>query len=113
MSEKTIRFLLEEILTILKRHRVKQWINIIEEKQRKLLISYTSGREGAKHAVLEEIIGLYGGMGSFNDFTINPESGHDITFQEIGGVNKRLNLLRSQLYQLIQEEREFLNNKPM
>ena len=104
MGELLIREKLEKIRNILERHKVQFWPDFLAERERQLLAAYSSGHRWARREALEELEMLYGGMGSFNDLVISREGGHDIAIKDAPAVNERLNKLRSQLYQMIQEE---------
>ena len=105
MSELPILAKLEEIRSILERHKVQFWPDFLAERARQLQAAYSLGHKRAKQEALEELEMLYGGMGSFNDLVISREGGHDITIRNAPGVNDKLNKLRSQLYQMIQKEK--------
>lgn len=105
MGDLLIRKKMEKIRSILERHKVRFWPNLLAERERQLLEAYSSGYRWAKLEALEEIEMLYGGMGSFNDLVISREAGDDIEIKDTPNVNEELNKLRSQLYQMIQEEK--------
>ena len=105
MGELLIRTTLEKIRKILERHKVQSWPDFLAEREHQLLTAYSSGQTWAMREALKELDMLYGGMGSFNDLVINREAGDDIAIKDAPGVNKELNELRSQLYQMIQEEK--------
>lgn len=105
MSEQLILAKLEEIRNILERHKERFWSDFLAERIQQLHWAYSSGHRGAMQGALEELEWLYGGMGSFNDLVICKERGHAITIEDAPGINEELNKLRSQLYQMIQEEK--------
>jgi len=105
MSELLLQTKLEEIRNILERHKVQFWPAFLAERERQLLAAYSSGHKGTKLKVLEDLEMLYGGMGSFNDLVISKEGGHDITTKDAPNVNEKINKIRTQLYQMIQEEK--------
>lgn len=108
MNEQMILMTLKEIRQILERHRVQFWSDFVAEQERRLSDAYSKGQRWAIREALREIEVSYGGMGSFNDFIICKESGHDIETEEGWAINEELNNLRSQLYQMIQKERMYL-----
>ena len=54
---------------------------------------------------LDSILGLFGGMGSFNDLVLHPMNGNDIADHEVGAANERLGELRDQIHAPAQELR--------
>ncbi len=46
----------------------------------------------------EDLLGIYGGMGSFSDLILSPVNGHDICEDDVYPVNRRLEQLRSIAY---------------
>lgn len=47
---------------------------------------------------LDSVLGLFGGMGSFNDLVLSPVNGHDGSEVDLQAANDRLWDLREQIY---------------
>jgi hypothetical protein len=50
------------------------------------------------------VLGAYGGMGSFNDLIIHPSNGHAVSETVAEQLDKRLDILRSDIYQLVRSK---------
>ncbi len=105
MKEIQILEVMEQIKVLLNRHGVRFWAKELGYLQEDLKNAYNSDSDNRKREGLEQILRIYGGMGSFSDIFINQFAGDDILPNEMTPVNKKLRELRSQLYLLVEEER--------
>jgi len=85
-----LRALLADTVELLEQHGEHHW----SEALRTHLERVDENVGGAETAVL----GLYGGMGSFNDLVIHPINGHTVAVDEVGPVNDKLSALRSAIW---------------
>ncbi len=86
--------LLENLLNLLKTHNESHWVNWYS----KSLQSLRDNR-----FAIPQILGAYGGMGSFNDLIIHPMNGHTIEESEIDLVNNRLRELAKEIYDICKQ----------
>jgi len=88
---------LEKIISILEKHGERNWSEALRKSRTRIVASDYSG--------IELLLNYYGGMGSFNDFVIQPsivKSEIEFTDDEIEANNK-LNSLRSIAWTLARE----------
>lgn len=93
---------LNELIPLLEKEENSQWIKWMKRARRLILNSDFTG--------VEEIIGAYGGMGSFNDLVIGYSYKDKalIKKENYEELNNKLNSLRSEVYELsIQIKKEF------
>ncbi|CAG0943624.1 hypothetical protein ANRL1_01427 [Anaerolineae bacterium] len=109
MKRSEILEVMRQIKLLLERHRVKFWAKEFNYLEEDLKNAYASGSNNRKREGLEQILKIFGGMGSFSDLYINEAAGHEISPDEQTSVNQELDKLKSQLYLLVQEERTELN----
>jgi len=81
---------LDEAIGLLREHGERHWLSWAEGCQREL--------DAYDSAVLDHILGAYGGMGSFNDLLILSSNGHLIEPEREAVVNDRLWHLRSAIW---------------
>lgn len=84
---------LKQIEIILRTCGESRWLSVIESFIAQLL---SHGEDDDFRGTLREIIGMYGGMGSFNDLVLF--DGGKVCYSE----NEQLNTLREELYALCQ-----------
>ena len=104
LDDSRIQRLLEQIRSLLERHQVESWSPYFVELEKHFQQAIMSNEDWKKQEVLEELDGLFGGMGSFNDLII-ARSPHAASRQELATVNDELNRLRRQLYRALHETR--------
>jgi hypothetical protein len=98
MSDSRILQLLEEINNILRKHNVRRWLGILPAITDNLRQAEESGNSHQILEIMDEILSLYGGMGSFTDLFINDQAGHDTAPKDISKVNSRLQALQEALF---------------
>ncbi len=54
---------------------------------------------------VENLLGLYGGMGSFSDLVLHPLNGHRVAEEDLDRVNRQLTELRSGVFRLARDIR--------
>ena len=88
---------LEELISILEKHDEKHWSNMLRKSLRRI--------ESGDYSGIELLKTFYGGMGSFNDFLIQPnitKGKIEFTEKQIEANNK-LDLLRGTAWALAGE----------
>lgn len=98
MSDSRILQLLEEINNILRKHNVQQWLGVLTDIANNWKKAEDSGSSKRVLDMADEILSLYGGMGSLTDLYISDRAGDDIAPRDIHAVNSRLQALRHALY---------------
>jgi hypothetical protein len=78
---------LDELIELLKADREVHWCNWMDRVKQKL--------ENSDYAGVEDLLGAYGGMGSFNDLVISQCNRLDSQAK-----NKQLDALRSSLWEM-------------
>lgn len=100
-TKKLVSFL-NELIPLLEKEENDQWTKWMKRARRLILNSDFAG--------VEEVIGAYGGMGSFNDLVIGYSyKGNALIKKEnYEELNNKLNFLRSEVYELsIQIRKDF------
>lgn len=90
--------LLDEINDVLRKHNVRNWTDVLLDIANQIEQAKNLNDPSHILAFIEEIKGLYSGMGSFNDIFITDQAGHDISPEDIDIVNSRLQTLQTELY---------------
>ncbi len=93
--------LLDSLINLLKKHNEIHWGNWFNKSLKSLRDNQFA---------IPQILGAYGGMGSFNDLVIHPMNGHTIEKGEIDNVNNKLRELAKEIYEIsnqIQKEAVF------
>ncbi len=103
--------LLSDCANLLRRFEVRGWTRILEIELQDLKRAYASEARGYKLRILNDILRLYGGMGSFSDIYICQENNRLIKGDEVMAVNKEFQRLRSVLYINVQAEIAELESK--
>jgi hypothetical protein len=78
---------LDELIALLNADREVHWCNWMDRAKQKL--------ENSDYAGVEDLLGAYGGMGSFNDLVISQSNGLDSQAK-----NKQLDVLRSSIWEI-------------
>jgi CRP-like cAMP-binding protein len=102
--------LLSEIASILEKHSVAHWEGIILARLESLRTASQTGNERHLAQELQEIRGLYGGMGSFSDVYVTDRAGDKIDAGQVRSVNSRLQRLRTELFISVGREMEQLGD---
>jgi len=87
-----------ELVNFLKQYNERRWAFTVEG----VLEHF---QEGDANAV-DEILALYGGMGSLNDLYLCSMNGHSVADRDLKSVNTTLNGLTSRIWQLAQDARK-------
>lgn len=103
--------LLSDCANLLRRFEVRDWTRTLEIELQDLKRAYASEGRGYKLRILNDILRLYGGMGSFSDIYICQENNRLIKGDEVMAVNKEFQRLRSVLYINVQAEIAELESK--
>lgn len=109
MIQFEIRNLIIEIRSLLERYGEKQWAQEFASLLESLDTAYATGSDNRKQEALDQIRRNFGGMGSFNDFRLSRTAGHRVPAAEQASANRELDRLSTQLYLLIQAEKERLS----
>ncbi len=64
-----------------------------------LLKIIQKGSDGDQKGMIEDIVFLYGGAGSFNDLIISHHNDHTVDSTHEGPLNTELNTLRADIYE--------------
>jgi hypothetical protein len=83
---------LKNCILLLDKHKEEFWSN----KLRSILNSIEVN--GTTSNVVDRLLGLFGGMGSFSDLLIMKVNDHYIEEREEDKVNKKLSVYREQIY---------------
>jgi hypothetical protein len=83
---------LSETITFLRKYKENSWADWLQQDHD--WIAQRNFR-GVQH-----LLNAFGGMGSFSDLLIHPANGHELQEDEVVPVNKRLNALCGELYEL-------------
>jgi hypothetical protein len=85
---------LDELIELLKTDREVHWCNWMDRAKQKL--------ENSDYAGVEDLLGAYGGMGSFNDLVISQSTkdGEIIWELDSQAKNKQLDVLRSSIWEM-------------
>jgi hypothetical protein len=85
---------LDELIALLKAESEVHWCNWMERVKQKL--------ENSDYAGVEDLLGAYGGMGSFNDLVIsqNAKDGEIACGSDSQAKNQQLNALRSSIWEI-------------
>jgi hypothetical protein len=95
--------LLEQIIALLELHEVRHWPARLADIAARFREAGATGEEWKRREALDELRGLYGGMGSFNDLVIG-ERGAPVTARlELAAINDELNALRRRLYRSLRK----------
>jgi hypothetical protein len=100
----SILSILDEILSVLNEYQINDWSRIIEEHKLELSKAMISGNDPRIQIELRDILGLYGGMGSFNDIYITDKPGCELPPDLLHAVNHHLQQLQSDLFDSITTE---------
>lgn len=95
----------QELLAELRSARVIL-LNVGEENWSGLMqqaIKYLE--DGQTIEAKRRILGWFGGMGSFNDLVLCSLNGHKVSDNEYLNLNRRMDRVRSRLYQLVKESK--------
>jgi hypothetical protein len=102
-EELEILQLLGQIRALLERYEVGSWITHLADLETRFQEAIISGEDWKKQEVLDELDGLYGGMGSFNDLVIPHQPSVVISRQELVVANDELSKLRRQLHRALRK----------
>jgi hypothetical protein len=83
---------LSETITFLRKYKENSWADWLQQDHD--WIAQRNFR-GVQH-----LLNAFGGIGSFSDLLIHPANGHELQEDEVVPVNKRLNALCGELYEL-------------
>ena len=81
---------INEAIDLLRAFGESFWASRLEEGRAKVEAYGGNG--------LDSILGLFGGMGSFNDLVLHPMNGHATSASDLGAANERLWDLRNAIY---------------
>jgi hypothetical protein len=81
---------LDETIALLREHGERHWLAWGERCQREL--------DAQDFAAFDQVLGAYGGMGSFNDLLILACNGHLVEREREAAVNDRLGHLRTAIW---------------
>lgn len=109
MSDAEIEYTLKGIRAILKRHHERTWAREFAYLVKDFAAIQESANDNSKLEVLERIRGIFGGMGSFNDLSIDHRAGHFIKPEQVRAVNAELDRLSNQLFMFVEEEISLLS----
>lgn len=101
MHESEILQLLEQIEIMLEEHQVPSWPHFLAQLKEQFSQAVASRDPSAKRQALEDILGIFGGMGSFNDISIDFRAGHRIKPEQVSTVNRELDDLTDRLYAFV------------
>lgn len=96
-----IKELLKGIKGFLEKYNDQKWPPWFSEQIKELESPWSNETK-----VLQELVGLFGGMGSFNDLYLCKENGHIIDNEN--AANRELDNLRGQLYQELKRVGAFI-----
>jgi hypothetical protein len=106
MSISRILDLLSQLLSILRDHSVAEWEVEIADRVEGLRSAAQAGDSHLLIKELQEVMRMFGGMGSFNDVFVTERAGHRIGPGQVGTVNSRLQKLSTELFVLVEQEIE-------
>ena len=91
----------EQLHVLLQKHQVPYWAEKFTELNT-VIQSYRAHNNLSPGmlAMLKQVEALYGGMGSFSDFSLDPRTGVKIESREQNEADKHLYSLRSKLYEI-------------
>jgi hypothetical protein len=102
-EEERLLELLEGITSLLELHEVRDWSARLADLAARLHKAGISGEEWKKREVLDELKGLFGGMGSFSDLVIGERNAPVAARRELTVINDELNSLRRRLYRSLRK----------
>ena len=95
---------LDRLVSLLEEYQVRAWLEHIKYLRNTYQKAIGSERPQDKQFALEEIMNLFGGMGSFSDYTITHLHDDMIEKEQEYAVNKYLDNLRHKLCRLMRSE---------
>lgn len=110
MSISQVLELLSELDKILKDCSASDWEDVVSTRYESLRKAAQAGNDGMLRRELQEIRGLYGGMGSFSDVYVSYQAGDNIDPGQVRSVNSRLQRLRTELFISVGREIERLGD---
>src|ERR1044071_4058037 len=87
---RTLIGLLREAETLLRSHGVDYWAEWLARDAAQI--------EADEFEGVEDLLGAFGGMGSFNDLVLYSGNGHNMREGDVAAVNRHLDELRSDIY---------------
>jgi len=112
MAFSEINIALDIIIATLNKYGVEDWYNILSDKKDRLNKAFDSGNTEWIISQLEELIEVYGGMGSFTDLFITNKAGHRISDEKTSEINQEFRKFRTDLFLALQKEISRLNHGP-
>jgi len=105
-SEKELVECTTEIEALLRKYCVKEWLDFFISINQEIRRFWTpTSTSAAKRAILKKLRTLFGGMGSFNDFGLDPRAGHGraihLSHIEAYKFNEGLGDLKTRLYKIV------------
>jgi hypothetical protein len=97
MRDQYILELLNDLSILLDKYQVGPWSEKIKRLRSTYQQAILNNHQQDKYSALEEIKDLFGGMGSFNDYTITHLHGDCIDESQEQEANRLLNNLRHKL----------------
>jgi hypothetical protein len=97
----TLSGALQRTVVLLKKCGEKRWAFKLE--------GYLEQLNGGNLGAIDQLLGTYGGMGSFNDLYLCPHNGHQLTLTETPVINERLNKLGHQMWEAATQLRRQLD----
>lgn len=89
---------LTEAIYLLSKYHELEWSKILH-------ITMSKIKAGDLEAI-DDLIGLFSGVGGFQDLLIKPLAGMDMPDEKVDAVNDKLSSLRSEIFELAQQIRQ-------